>query len=153
MVCGILGTESADAQGADPRTGDFLDRVVGLVKLHRAQARGAQRAGRGHRELQALKTCETHISRWKCSLRHKMDGTARLPARDSESITCCDKAGRRPRRGAVDVPVASESEHPDLWIVAASVRDDASDKTCWLTTGPKMVRKQADLDTKLKTTR
>ena len=46
MVCGIPGTESADAQGADPRTGDFLDRIVRLVKLHRAQARGAQRAGR-----------------------------------------------------------------------------------------------------------
>ena len=46
MVCGILGTESADAQGADPRTGDFLDRTVRLVKLHRAQARGEQRAGR-----------------------------------------------------------------------------------------------------------
>ena len=46
MVCGILGTESADAQGADPRTGDVLDRIVRLMKLHRAQARGPQRAGR-----------------------------------------------------------------------------------------------------------
>ena len=109
MVCGILGTESADAQGADPRTGDFLDRIVRLVKLRRAQAWGAQRAGRDTGELQALQTCETHISRWKCSLRHKMDGTARFLARESESITCCDKAGRRPRRGAVDVPLQAQA--------------------------------------------
>ena len=46
VVCGVLGTESAHAQGADPRTWDFLECFLRLVKLHRAQARRAQRAGR-----------------------------------------------------------------------------------------------------------
>ena len=35
----------------------------------------------------------------------------------------------------------------------ASLHQFVTDKTCWLTTGPKMVRKQADPDTKLKTRR
>ena len=52
MVCGILGTQSADAQGADPRTGDFLDRIVRLVKRPSA---GSAVSRKGHRELQALK--------------------------------------------------------------------------------------------------
>ena len=46
MVCGILGLESADAQGAAPRTSDILECFLRLVKLHCAQARRAQRAGR-----------------------------------------------------------------------------------------------------------
>ena len=49
VVCGVLGTESAHAHGADPRTWDFLECFLRLVKLHRAQARRAQRAGRTQR--------------------------------------------------------------------------------------------------------
>ena len=74
LMCSILGAESAGAQGADPRTSDFLDRFVRVMKLHCASRKG-------NRRLQALKTSETHIPTWKSSLRHKMDASARLPAR------------------------------------------------------------------------
>ena len=46
MFCSVLGAELANAQSADSSSCDFLEGFLRFVKLHRAHARGAQRAGR-----------------------------------------------------------------------------------------------------------
>ena len=61
MVCGILGAEPGDAQGADPRNCDFLECFFPAREAAPRTSAASAASRNRNRELQALKTYEKHF--------------------------------------------------------------------------------------------